>query len=257
MRRKKDKPSKTKNNTTHQLYGRQITKCLRNYSLVIAGRYYTPFEIMKRTIFILSFIFISFISHGQREDFVPYKKNDIRLDLKLPHINYLSVNPKGEFKEDKVGFNGYGIGIEYNYSDKRFLETGLSIVFTFEWPFPIHVDSEYNKAISSYYLSLTDNFIVHRFTIGYGLNYSSNNWSEWHRDFDTIGLPTTDGKYYSNKAIGITSNSYYRIGKSLNLGIIYRPTMLKINEDIEWVFEHLISFELNWRIKLNGKNIQH
>lgn len=209
------------------------------------------FDKMKNTILILCALITSTLCLGQKKTLVPFRKNDVRLDLKLPHINYLSVNPNGEFKDDRIGFNGYGIGVEYSYKDKKIIETSLSFVLTFELPFPAPIDREYNKAISSYYLSLTDNFVLKRFTFGYGLNYSSNDWAEWYRDFNTIGLPTTDRKFYSNKTFGLTLNSYYRMGKSFNLGIIYRPTLLKVNEDVEFVLEHLISFELNWRIKLN------
>jgi len=188
--------------------------------------------------------------YGQKKPLDAFKKGDIRLDLKLPHINYLSVNPNGEFRDHKIGFNGYGIGFEYSYNENKFLETSLSLALTFELPFPAPIDREYNKAIDSYYFSLTDNFALNRFTIGYGLNYSSNNWAEWYRDFDTIGLPTESSTYYSNKTLGITLNSYYSIGKSLNLGINYRPTLLKVNQQVEFIHEHLISLELNWRIRL-------
>ncbi len=201
----------------------------------------------------MAFVFASTVSFAQNKELIPFEKRNIRLDLKLPHINYPSVSPNGEFRDAKIGFNGYGIGLEYSYKTKKFLETGLSIALTFELPFPAHIDREYNKAIGSYYLSMTDNFVLDRFTIGYGMNYSSNNWSEWYRDIDTIGLPTREGTLYTNKTLGITLNSYYRMGKSLHMGMIYRPTFLKVNGSVEFIHEHLISFELNWRIRLTKK----
>ena len=36
----------------------------------------------------------------------PYEKGDFRLDIKLPHFNYLSFNPNKEFKDSEFGFNG-------------------------------------------------------------------------------------------------------------------------------------------------------
>ena len=194
---------------------------------------------------------ISILSFGQKKVLTPFKKGDVRLELKLPHVNYLSVNPAGEFRDDKAGFNGYGIGLEYSYNDNRFLETSASFVMTFEFPFPAPVDREYNKAIYSYYFSLTDNVVVNRFTIGYGLNYSSNHWSEWYRNLGSNGSPLPDSKYYSNETLGATLNAYYRGGRSRHVGIIYRPTLLKVNGQAEVVVEHLVSLEFNWRIRLN------
>ncbi len=179
-----------------------------------------------------------------------YQQGDIRLDIKLPHFNYLALNPNKEFRDSEFGFNGYGIGFEYNYKDKKFIEANLSFVMTFELPFPAPVDAEYNKILSSTFINITDNFVCNRFTFGYGLNYSINTWNEWTRDFDNIGLPTNYSKIIQNKNLGLTFNTYYRLGKALNIGLIYQPSILNITTNPKFIYEHLISCELNWRIKL-------
>ena len=193
-------------------------------------------------------------SFEQKRDLIPFEKNDIRLNLKSSLFNHLSLNPNSEFREDKFGFVGYGIGLEYGYSKNRFLETSFSFAMTYEWPFPVHIDKVYNKSLFSYYLSTTDNFVCNRFSFGYGINYSVNYWKEWYRDFKTEGLPTIDETSYTNKNLGITVNTYYRIGKALNIGIIYRPSFININNGFEPIYEHLISLEANWRIKLFNVN---
>jgi hypothetical protein len=200
--------------------------------------------------YLILFVLASAFSFGQEKDSSNFKKNDFRLDLKLPHINHLSLNPNKEFRNDKFGFNGYGIGFEYSYSEKKFLETSFSFALTFELPFPAPVDKEYNKSLFSYYLSLTDNIVLNHFTFGYGINYSVNYWREWYRDLEATGLPTTESTSYSNNNLGITLNTYYKIGKTLNVGIIYRPSIINLNDGFKPIYEHLISLELNWRIKL-------
>lgn len=77
--------------------------------------------------FVLFFIIIGQIAFGQSK-IQPYKKGDLRLDIKLPHFNNLSFNPNKEFKDSEFGFNGYGLGIEYNYKNNKFLEASSSIV---------------------------------------------------------------------------------------------------------------------------------
>jgi len=186
----------------------------------------------------------------------PYKSGDFRLDIKLPHFNYLAFNPNKEFRDAEFGFNGYGLGLEYNYTDKKFMEVSTSFAMTFELPFPASVDAEYNKILSTTYFNISDNFIKGRFSFGYGLNYSLNRWKEWTRNFDnwngnfdSIGT-TTSSRTIINKNIGLTFNSYYRIGKTIHVGLIYQPSVLNLNKKPEFIYEHLISLEVNWRIKL-------
>ena len=183
----------------------------------------------------------------------PYKVGDFRLDIKLPHFNYLSFNPNKDFRDSEFGFNGYGLGLEYSYKDNKFSEANSSFVMTFEFPFPAPVDSEYNKILSSFYFNVTDNFIKNRFTIGYGLNYSTNRWKEWTRDFDNgngnFGV-VTSSQTFINRNLGFTFNSYYRLGKTIHIGLIYQPSLLNLSDKPKFISEHLISLEVNWRIKL-------
>lgn len=188
----------------------------------------------------------------------PYKNGDFRLDIKLPHFNYLALNPNSEFRDSEFGFNGYGLGFEYNYKDNKFLEVNSSFVMTFELPFPAPVDAEYNKILGSYYFNLTDNYVKGRFTLGYGLTYSTNIWKEWTRDLgrydsDSGWSPSGIAPYslaITNKNLGFTFNSYYRLGKTIHLGLIYQPSLLNLNNSPKFIYEHLISMEVNWRIKL-------
>jgi hypothetical protein len=207
-----------------------------------------------RKLIILSF-FISSFSFAQTEKRTEYEKNDFRIDLKLPHINHLSLNPNKAFRDDKLGFNGYGIGFKYNYNNKRFIETSISFVLTFELPFPVPMDREYNKALYSYHLSLTDNFIKNRFSFGYGINYAVNHRNEIYRELGATATPLPENTYSSNRNLGLTLNTYYRIGETLNVGITYRPSLINLNNGFHSIYEHLISLELNWSIKLfNFKN---
>lgn len=207
----------------------------------------------RRTIFLFILLTFCSIAFGQNRKINEFQKGDYRLDLKLPWVNHLSLNPERQFKESRFGFIGVGLGVEYSYSKHKYLETSYSFAATSNIPFPVHVDREYNKSLWTYYASLTDNFIKNRFTFGYGISYSDNRWSEWIRDFSTEGLSTASHTDYANKSLGLILNTYYRLGKTANIGIAYKPSLLNMDNDFDFLYEHLITTEFMWRFRLFTK----
>ena len=203
-----------------------------------------------RTVFLFLILTICTLVFGQNRKIKEFQKGDFRLNLKLPWFNHLSLNPGKQFKESRLGFVGEGLGIEYNYGKRKYLEASFSFAATSDIPFPVHVDKEYNKSLWTFYAGFTDNFIQKRFTIGYGINYSDNRWMEWIRDFSATGLPTVSQTEYSNKSLGLTLNSYYRLGKTANVGMTYRPSLFNIENDFKFLYEHLITIEFMWRFRL-------
>lgn len=184
---------------------------------------------------------------AQNKQFREFQKGDFRLKFTLPYFNHIALYPGKVFRESKFGFVGEALGFEYNYSSTKFLETSLSLNATSDIPVPAVIDKEYRKFISTIYFSLTDNIIKQRFTIGYGINYAYNAWREEYNNDIMIPIYYTQ---YINKTLGITLNSYYRLGKTINIGLIYRPSLILLNNSFDAIYEHLISIDFNWRFRL-------
>jgi hypothetical protein len=201
---------------------------------------------MRKVSFLLWFL--SAVAYGQNKKLKEFQTGDFRLDLKLPYFNHLALHPDRQFRESRFGFIGEGIGVEYSYRQNKFLEASFSLAATSQVPFPAPIDKEYTKSLSSFYFSLTDNVINNRFSLGYGINYSNNIWTEWIRDLST--MTTVRRTEYFNKTLGLTLNTYYRLGKTANVGIIYRPSVFNLGNDFHLLYEHLISLEFNWRFRL-------
>ena len=206
---------------------------------------------MKNTLLLL-LVFGSLHSAGQSE-LVTSKKGDFRLKLGLPYFNHLMLVPSNTITVNKVGFIGESVGMAYNYSDNRFLEFSFSFVGVANHPLPFPIDREgdYTTQYSSYF-SLSHNHQVNKMTYGYGVNYAFNTWAEGFRSFENPALNTRN--QIDNQAIGLTLNSFYQIRKSFHLGMIYRPTYFRRGNTFGHQYEHLVSIELLWRIKLNRKN---
>ncbi len=190
----------------------------------------------------------------KRKEKKPFKKEniffdgDIRLKLALPYFNALSLKPKNELTSFKTGFIGESIGLEYSYKPDRFIESNFSLVLTHFHPIPIQqyeVEVEYQN---SYYFSLTNNHVFKEQTFGYGLNYSVN--------YKGVGLTSLSdsipsyNRGHQSTSIGFTLNTYKRVWRHLNIGVIYRPTFFRIKPKNEFNLEHLFSIEFMWRIRL-------
>jgi hypothetical protein len=116
-------------------------------------------------------------------------------------------------------------------------------------PAAVDISGEY-ALMSSTYLSLMDNYKFKRFSVGYGLNYSRNTWDyRYYARFDSQP-PTREPVKKTSQSIGLTINGHYQIGKHFFIGLIYRPTALNVKPTNQFKYEHLISMEFAWRIRL-------
>ena len=179
-------------------------------------------------------------------------KGQINLLLSLPWINNFYLKPCNESAKLSIGFYWISGGIEYFYKNDKYIGLTANAVMDNLAPFPAPID--YNGAyetMSSVYLNLTDNFKFKRFTFGYGLNYSINNWELKHSGYHfDPSQPTRDPARKSSQSIGFTVNEYYQLGRHFFIGLIYRPSFIDIYPKTELKYEHLISLDFSWKFRL-------
>jgi hypothetical protein len=179
----------------------------------------------------------------------PRKAGDIILTLSLPHANSFYLKPENEIPKSNTGFWGISGGLEYYYKANKYLSFNANAVSDFFVPVPAAVDIQGKyELMTSVYLGLTINKMVHRFSYGYGINYSKNSW----KYEDRYGAPAiiTESIIKSSQSIGITINGYHQISKSFFVGLIYRPNLLRTAPALEFNYEHVISLDFMWKIKL-------
>lgn len=181
---------------------------------------------------------------------IPHK-GQLNLIYTLPWVNSFYLQPSDETSKINTGFWGISTGLEYYYKDNKFLSLTGSAVMDFFIPFPAAVDfSGEVENMYSVYTSLTDNYRFSRYTLGYGLNFSRNTWNlAYHDRFDP--LPSTrEPATKSSNSIGFTIDGYYQIGKRFHVGLIYRPTLLNLKPEVDLKYEHLISIDFAWKLRL-------
>lgn len=180
-------------------------------------------------------------------------RGELHLHLSLPHINSFRLNPEDEGTKSNTGFWGLAIGLDYYHAKTQFLNLGLSGVSDFFVPFPAAVDisGEY-ELMSSRYTSLSNNHRFRRFIIGYGLSYARNTWD--FRYYDRFQPPpsTRDPVKKSSNALGLIFTTYFQFGEQFHMGAVYRPTFYSLYRTDVFLYEHLISIDLAWKIRLNN-----
>ena len=194
-------------------------------------------------------------STDSRSNYYHYSQSDnkgeVHLHLSLPYINSFSLKPKNETRKVNTGFWGLSIGLDYFHSNNQFINIGTSGVLDFFLPFPAAVDmSGENELMSSWYISLSNNHRLGRFSVGYGLSYGRNTWDLSYSDWGDPPPPTRNPITRSHSAFGLIFPNYFQFGEHFNIGIVYRPTFYRPNLTDKFSYEHLISVDFAWKIRL-------
>lgn len=105
--------------------------------------------------------------------------------------------------------------------------------------------------MNSIYGNLTNNHRFKKYIIGYGLSFGQNTWRLNYGIAEPDTLPPSRPPVtISSQSLGFVFQNYIQTGKRFHLGIVYRPSILNLNMEPRWQYEHLISLDLAWKIRL-------
>jgi hypothetical protein len=176
-------------------------------------------------------------------------KGQLFLHFSFPYINSFLLTPENEGTKSNTGFMGISLGFDYFHSKNQYVNLSLSGVTDYFLPFPAAVDIEgEDEMMSSAYLSLSNNHTIKRFSLGYGLSYAENSWDFRYYGGDTP--PTREPVKKTNNALGLIFSSYFQATSYFNMGVIYRPTFFRPDIAPTFKYEHLISIDFAWKIRL-------
>lgn len=189
-------------------------------------------------------------SSWQIESFPLPRKGDFNFQVSLPYINTFLMQPTGRPLAANTGFWGFGLGVDYYHQNQQYLSLNLRTASDF--PLPILVPINYREGdvfVNSNHLSLSNHHRHKRFDWGYGLSWIENRWGQdfYGGDTDTISTPSFNRQRH--QALGLTLSGYYFTGRSFHLGLIYRPSFVRLYINPVYKYEHLISLDLAWKIR--------
>ena len=179
------------------------------------------------------------------------KKGELHLHLSLPSINSFRMVPESEGTKINTGFNGLAIGLDYYHSNNQFVSFfGAGVQDFFMPPLgAIDMSGEW-ELMNSLYISLSNNHRVKRFTFGYGLSYGRNTWDFIYTDRFDPPPPTREPVKKSHNAIGLIFPTYFQMREHFFIGVVYRPTFIRPDMPDKFVYEHLISIDFAWKIRI-------
>lgn len=182
----------------------------------------------------------------------PTRKGDFNFQISLPYVNSFILQPTGQAIAKKNGFWGLSVGADYYHEDQQYLSLNLHTVTDF--PLPILAPIAYQDGevfVNSNYLSVSNHHHHQRFDWGYGLSWMENRWGQDFLGGSTDTLPTTSSfNRQRHQALGLQFSGYYFTGRSFHLGLIYRPSFIRLYTTPIYKYEHLISLDLAWKIRL-------
>jgi hypothetical protein len=179
------------------------------------------------------------------------KQGEIYAHYSLPHINSFLLRPEGEEAKINTGFWGLTLGLDYYHLDEQYFRLRATGVSDFPSPFPflIFMRGEY-ELMSSWYFSFSNNHSLGRMDLGYGLYYGKNTWDLIRAGWYDPPTPARAPINKSHHTIGLVFPMYYRASETFSLGLVYRPSFFRPNLTEKFKYEHLISFDFAWKIRL-------
>ena len=207
---------------------------------------------MIRVLFILFLILLTGHLYGQQQNYEP---GEVRIKFGLPYLNSFTLIPEDESRKTQTGWVGIELALEYQYSKRNFLSVDYSVNGAAEAFGLMDIVGEFDQ-YASQSISLSNNQTLGRITIGYGPSFAQNIWN-YTRSFIPDSIPPSrELVSRRSQSFGLILNSYYRLGKTVHVGLIYRPYFFRIIPKTEFGYEHIISVDLMWRFRIKKKAIK-
>jgi len=179
------------------------------------------------------------------------EQNVWNLVLSLPHVNSFYQQPAGEGVQKQFGYLGARVGLRYRYAPHTFAQFTANGAIDLPVPFPAPVDySGESKHHSTSWISLTHGHWMNRWSLGYGIAFARNTWEWRYNNRFNPPPPTRSAVKRSHNALGAEFPVNFQLTNGFHAGLLYRPTFITFNNGAAFNYEHLLSIQIGWRIRL-------
>jgi len=179
-------------------------------------------------------------------------KGELYLHLSLSLLNHFCMTFDDIGVKRNLGSMVGSIGLSYYHSRNQFIHFAFSNTGSYtrrrleERRFEV-------ETMASNTFSFTNNHRFERFSIGYGISFTENTWDyhRFRRGWFIFPFPITEKRDQKrHHAFGLVFPVSFQLGERLHAGLVYRPTFFRPNAIDRFVYEHVVSLELGWKIRL-------
>jgi hypothetical protein len=189
----------------------------------------------------------------RREKFLKnHKKGAAHIRLNLPFVSSYNVNFGAQSRRGVA--TGILFGVDYFYRNNTFIDISWAGMMNAFYARRESVGMD--DKISYTNISATNNHVLGKgiLSLGYGISYGRNKWNtinshDWCGDatWEEINQPEI---YRRSSALGLATSVYLYTRHSFYGGISYRPMLWQFTDKTRFRYQHTLSFDFGWRIKL-------
>lgn len=180
-----------------------------------------------------------------------YREGEVDFHLSLPHFNSFNLNPLNEGQKSNSGFWGIQLGLDFYHKRNRYigLYYGLVTDFFIPVPAPVSIFGSYEN-MTSQYMAIYKGYRFRNCKFGYGMGISENTWELKYYGDEQVITATKEERKNQYITVGAYLPLYYQLRPSFHLGLIYRPSFYRFTSNNKYVYEHVWSFDIAWKIPL-------
>ena len=183
------------------------------------------------------------------------KQGDTYLFISMP-FTLQSASFPGVGRRTSAGPLGISTGAEHYYKDRRSygITAGASISSPdgVEDMFFEKFGSYTRKRLSSVFIDLYHKHTINRFSFAYGINYTLFHWQYYIFDYD-VQPNIYISQIVTSHNFGAMLSGYFHIKPFFQVGIVYRPTFLRMSPDTKGIYQHTLSFDMAFRFNAKKK----
>ena len=179
------------------------------------------------------------------------KKGEVNVHISMPFLNSFLQKPTQDGTKSSTGFLGLAFGLDYYHHNNQYLKLGFSTVSDFFSPLPapyyVEGGRDYLNSALGY---LSNHHRIKRLDWGYGLSLAENRWGVDNYIDDPDSNPAQGSQRKRSVSAGLMFSGHYFIGPSFHIGLQYFPSFWRLYENHGFRYEHVISLDLAWKIRL-------
>jgi hypothetical protein len=185
------------------------------------------------------------------------RKNKLYFSLSMPIANNLLMQFPGVSTRESTNGGGLTSGFEFYYTDRKAIGINAGIVWSriygpYKRLAPLtETFARESDTQTSFFFSAFKKHQIKRFAFSYGPGYAFNvlrHMTPNPEKKGRYGDYSYDYRHQYNQAAGFEFTGYHYINSWIQFGVVYRPTFVRVDPSVRFLYQHSISFDIAFKL---------